>query len=410
MTETPLTGAADAAGPQRDGPQRDGPNDREGGSDAGPLGMPSARAYYARARGLLLTPAAEWRIIAEERPSTRQLFLLWVLPLTAFFFVAPQLGSIAFPEVINGRAVAPSVARALYTIVIGTAFMAAGVWFLAWAIDYFAKTFDAERNADQAMKLAAYSGAGLWLSGVFGLVPPLMLLGVVGLVSIYTLYRGLPVLMRAPEDKAVAYTASVIATAAVAGVVLMTLSGCLSMLGGSAVRTPTQAAAVAAVAAPAPAPAAVFDPAAPLDGEKLRRLLPDAIPGGWVRAGVTRNNGGALGFTGPTVEAVYENGGRRLVLRVIDLGVGRAAAAIASLRAIQPAYADPEGAVFHGETGGRYTFESVDRAAGVSRWLTVVGDRIAVSAEGSGGVTPAQLAEALALVDMVRVEQIAKGL
>lgn len=389
MTEAPLTDASPDA--------------------AGPLTRLDARAHYARARALLLTPTAAWTQIAGETPSTQQLFQWWVLPFTLLFFVAPQIGAIAFPEVINGKAVAPSVVQALYTIFVGTAFMCGGVWLLAWTIDYFARSFDGERNPAQAMKLAAYSGTGLWLSGLFGLVPPLVLLGAVGLVSFYTLYRGLPVLMRAPQDKALPYAASVIAVAAVIGVVLMALSGCLALFGGGAVRTPVQAAAV--VAAPAATPkAAAFDPAAPLDAEKLRRLLPDAIPGGWVRAAVTRNNGGTLGFTGPTVEGVYENEGQRIVLRVIDLGAGRAGGAIAALRALRPAFADADGAIVHTDAAGMYVFEEVDRGAGVSRRLTVVGDRIAVAAEGSGGVTPFQLTEALAMVDMVRVEQIAKGL
>jgi hypothetical protein len=377
-------------------------------ADAGPLGRPSLATHWLRIRGLLLAPTPEWRRIADETPTLKQLFQWWVLPLTLVFFVAPQMGAIAFPEQIAGRAVAPSLGRALLTILVGTAFMAGAVWLLAWVIDRFAPAFEGKRDAAQAMKLAVYSGTGFWLSGLVGLAPPLMLLAVVGLVSIYTLYRGLPVLMRAPEEKALPYAASVVAAAAVIGVVLMALSGCLSLVSGSAVRQ--SAAPAPVVAVPAPAPARAADPAAPLDGEKMRRLLPDAIPGGWVRAGVTRNNGGMLGFTGPTVEAVYENGAQRLVLRVIDLGQAGATPAIAALGATRPARADGGVSVSHGEAGGRYLYEESDTGAGVARRLTVAGDRLVVGAEGSGGMTQAQLRDAVALVDMVRVEQIAKGL
>ncbi len=376
--------------------------------EAGPLSHPTARTHYFRARGLLLTPTAEWGVIAEEKPTTQQLFLYWVLPLALLFFLAPQLGSIAFPQKINGVATAPSVVRALYTVLVGTAFMCGGVWVLAWAMDYFATTFGGKRDAAQAMKLAAYSGTGLWLSGVFGLAPPLVLLSAVGVVSFYTLYRGLPVLMGAPEDKTLPYAASVVAVAAVIGVVLMTLSSCMSIVGGGSALSERAPARVAAPIVAAPVKAAPFDPAAALDPDKMRRLIPDAIPGGWVRADITRNAGGVLGFTGPTVEGVFENGGQRIRIQVVDLGPGRAPAAIQSLRATRPAYENEKGAVRH--TDAPYTYEQIDRVTGATRWLTVAGDRVVVAAEGVGGVTMEDLKTAVGLIDMVRVEQIAKGL
>lgn len=373
---------------------------------AGPLARPTAAGYTARIRGLLLAPTAEWTAIAAERPTQRQLFLRWALPLTLVFFLAPQLGAIAFPTQIDGRPVAPSLARALYTTLVGTAFMAGGVWALAWIVDYFAQGFGGKRDPAQAMKLAVYSGTGLWLSGLIGLAPPLLLLGAVGIVSIYTLYRGLPVLMGAPQDKALPYTASVVGAAATIAVVLMALSNCMAMFADA----PPPAKAPREIGASAPAKAIAIDPAAPIDADKLRRLAPDAMPGGWVRTALTRNAGGALGFTGPTVEATFENGARRIVLRAIDLGQGGAAAPSAALRATRPVQDDPRALVRHEAGVSGYVFEETDRVSGATRLLAVYGERIALALEGSGGVTVGQLREALALIDSIRVEQIAKGL
>lgn len=377
--------------------------------EAGPLAAPAARAYYARVRGLLLTPTAEWGVIAHERPTPRQLFVRWVLPFSLFFFLAQQIGAIAFPHRFNGVAAAPSVVVAVYTVIVGTALMCGGVWALAWIVDAFAKAFGGKRDPAQAMKLAAYSGTGLWAAGAFGLIPAVDFLSALGIVSLYTLYRGLPVLMGAPEDRALPYAASVAAAAAVLGVVLMSLSSCFSIMGGSdAVRARVAQKAPVVAAAPAVAPRA--DPRAPLDPDKLRRLIPDAMPGGWVRAGLTRNEGGVLGFTGPTVEGVFENGPRRIVVQVVDLGPGRADAAIAALRNEHPAFDDDKGAIVHGAENGQYVYEETNRLTGLTRRLTVVGDRIALAAEGTGGVTPGDLRTALSLIDLVRVEQIARGL
>jgi hypothetical protein len=223
------------------------------------------------------------------------------------------------------------------------------------------------------------------------------------------LYRGLPVLMGAPEDKTLSYTASIIAAAAVIGVVLMTLSTCMSIVGGGSALSDRGAQKAAAAIVAAPVAQAPFDPAAALDPDKMRRLIPDAIPGGWVRSDITRNAGGVLGFTGPTVEGVFENGGKRIRIQVVDMGQGRAPAAIATLRAIRPVYENEKGSIRQSDFGP-YTFEEIDRVTGATRWLTVVGDRVVVAAEGAGGVTMDDLKTAVGLIDMVRVEQIAKGL
>lgn len=45
------------------------------------------------------------------------------------------------------------------------------------------------------------------MAGIFGLIPALAILSIVGFHSLYLLYLGLPVLMRAPKEKALAYTA-----------------------------------------------------------------------------------------------------------------------------------------------------------------------------------------------------------
>lgn len=372
---------------------------------AGPLAQPTAAGYYARMRGLLLTPAAEWTAIAGEQPTTQQIFMRWVLPLTLLFFLAPQLGAIAFPAQIDGKPVSPSLASALYTTVVGTMLMVAGVWALAWLIDYFAPGFGARRDPAQAIKLAAYSGTGLWLSGLIGLAPPLILLGAVGIVSIFTLYRGLPVMMQSPPDKTLPYAAAVIGAAATMAVVLMALANCMTMFAG----TPPPPKPVAPIVAPTTAPRAPANPAASLDTDKLRRLAPDAMPGGWVRTGVTRNVGGTLGFTGPTVETTYENGARRIVLRAIDLGAGGGAAPTAVLRATRPARDDPRALVRHGEDGDRYVFSETDRVSGETKLLTVVDGRIGLALEGRG-VAMAELEQTLAMIDMVRVKQIANGL
>ena len=66
------------------------------------------------------------------------------------------------------------------------------------------------------MKTSAYSYTAAWVAGIFNLIPSIALLGLLAaLYSCYLLFLGLPVLMKAPEDKAVGYTAVVIIVAIV---------------------------------------------------------------------------------------------------------------------------------------------------------------------------------------------------
>jgi hypothetical protein len=300
---------------------------------------------------------------------------------------------------------APSSVQALATVVVGTVFMIAGVIAMAWLADWLAPKFGGRRDHEAALKLVAYAGTGFWASGVFGLAPPVAFLGVTCIVSFYTLWRGLPVVMKVDADKTLAYAATLVASGAVIGVTLMALSGCFAFAG--------RGAALAATPATVPAPVVVVkpvDPSAPIDREKFRRLLPESIPGGWVRADVALHNAGARGFTGATLDGVYERGSQRLRLRFVDLGPGGAARMIADLEALSPPRQDARVSIVHAKGPAGFSLVETDRASGASRRLVIVRDRVAFAAEGEGGVAADELTQAAGLVDMERIDQIARGL
>jgi Yip1 domain len=97
---------------------------------------------------------------------------------------------------------------------------AVGAVLLSIVIDALAPTFGAEKNREQALKVAVYSATPVWLAGVLQIVPAL---GVVVL-----LYLGLPRLMKCPAEKAMGYTGAVIACAVVIAIVDGTLVGTIS--------------------------------------------------------------------------------------------------------------------------------------------------------------------------------------
>jgi hypothetical protein len=109
-----------------------------------------------------------------------------------------------------------------------------GVFVIALVIDTLAPNFGGEKNQGQALKVAAYSFTPAWLAGVLNLIPMLgVLVLLASLYGLYLLYLGLPVLMKAPEDKAVPYTAVVVVCAIVVSLVIGAVAGIFGGMGGA---------------------------------------------------------------------------------------------------------------------------------------------------------------------------------
>ncbi len=168
-----------------------------------------------RAKNILLQPKTEWPVIAGEQATTGSLYTGYIIPLaaiapvasiigwTVFGFSVPFVGAIRYPIGISVR-----------NGIVIYALSLVGVFVLALIIDALAPTFGGQKNQIQALKTSAYSYTAAWVGGILNLFPSIALLGILtALYSFYLLYLGLPVLMKAPEDKAVGYTAVVIIVA-----------------------------------------------------------------------------------------------------------------------------------------------------------------------------------------------------
>jgi hypothetical protein len=99
-----------------------------------------------------------------------------------------------------------------------------GVYLLAMVVDFLAPTFSGEKNSDQALKLAAYSYTAVWLSGIFVMIPALSFFMILGLYGLYLIYTGIPVLMKAPQEKALGYTVTVVIAAVIISVIISWVS------------------------------------------------------------------------------------------------------------------------------------------------------------------------------------------
>ena len=162
----------------------------------------------ARAKGILTNPRQEWAAIDAEPLDLGQLLVGYVLPLAAIGPIASIIGWSAFGL---GGLFRPSMGTILSMAITSYVMTVIGVFVLAWVINALAPTFNAEQSMPQAIKVAAYSATAAWVAGVFNIMPALAVVGgLLGLYSLYLCWVGLPILMKAPAEKATTYVIVVI--------------------------------------------------------------------------------------------------------------------------------------------------------------------------------------------------------
>jgi hypothetical protein len=178
----------------------------------------------SRAYGLLREPKKEWEQIKAEETTIPNILIGYVAPLAAIPPICDLIGSTLFNRLLT---IEPGEAliRAVVTWVVSIGL----VFFLGVLVNVVADNFDGDKDDLAAQKIAAYSLTPSFLSGVFSLWPPLWWISLFALAAmVYIMYRGLPILMKAPPDRALSYAATVTVAAAVSGIVLFSLASCVT--------------------------------------------------------------------------------------------------------------------------------------------------------------------------------------
>lgn len=183
-------------------------------------------ALVARVKGILLQPRAEWERIDGEFATTQTLFTRYAMILAAIGPVCSLLGGQLLP--IFGMRM--PITAALVVAVVSYLLSLLGVFLLGLIINALAPSFGSVPSKIQAMKVAVYSWTAMWLVGVFGLVPMLGVLAILGLYSFYLLFVGLPILMKTPEDKKVGYFIVTLILSIVVYFIISAVIGSISMM------------------------------------------------------------------------------------------------------------------------------------------------------------------------------------
>ncbi len=178
----------------------------------------------SRAWGLMREPKKEWQQIRNEETTIPSILIGYVAPLAAIPIVCDLIGQSLFNQALQvdfGQALIRAVITWLVSIGI--------VFFLGIVVNVAAESFEAEKHDLAAQKIAAYSYTPAFLCGVFLLWPPLGWLPLLALAwGVFLMYRGLPILMRAPEETALGYAATVTIAAMIGTIVLLAVAAAVS--------------------------------------------------------------------------------------------------------------------------------------------------------------------------------------
>ncbi len=381
---------------------------------------------FERVKGILLKPSETWDRIDGEPASVGGLYRSYIIPLAAIPVVFGLIGMLVFGIEGFGITIRPSPVWLVVQAIISYTLALAMCFVMALIIEALAPNFGGTKDRLQAFKVAAYAPTASWVAGVFTLVPalsPIAILG--GLYSLFLLYKGLPKLMKTPEDKALPYTAVVIVVAIVVSLVVGLVSGSVLSLSGAM----NPVAAVGSVSGKVKVPGggevdlaqleaaskrmeaaakqAEVGTATATDPEALKGFLPASVAG-YTRGDVSASSGGGAGYEGSQAEGEYTKGDARMQLEVTDLGAAGALASMASAFNVKSSKETSTGYERVGKVGGRMTQASYDRASKHGEYSVLIGERFMVEAKGDG-VTMDDLKAAVGAVDAGRLEGLAKA-
>jgi hypothetical protein len=409
-----------------------------------------AMALIDRVKNICLSPSAEWPVIAQEPASSGALISGYVAPLAAIGAVAGFIGGSIVGRsllLMSGTYRVPittGIGMAIFTFVMAIV----GVFILSWIINMLAPPFGGEKNSTQALKVAAYSYTPAWVAGALQILPSLGILAILGgFYGLYLLYLGLPVLKRAPKDRAMGYTAVVVLCAIVISVTGTMIGGLAlgvsapgallnsnnaassssgevqfdkdSTLGrlqqfGKAMEESTRKMEQAEKSGDANAQAAAAMETlgtlfgggrrvTPLETDQLKVFVPETFAG-LPRTHFENEKTGMAGLMISRSQATYGEGDRRVTLEIADPGGATGLVGLASWASVQTSKEDDDGSERTTKVDGRMVHEKTSRRGG-DEFAVVIGERFVVNAKGSG-VNLAELKSAVSSLDLDKLESM----
>ena len=185
--------------------------------------------FIKRIVDLFIDPVKAWESIRDTSPTTfgvlfGHVAVLGVIPPLSAYFGTSKVGwTIGSADPVRlTEASAGSISLVYYIVIIFSIYM------LARVIRWMSVTYGDDKSLAQCMALAAYPATPLLLVGIVQLYPVLWLNYLIGLValaySIYLLYRGTPIMMEIPIERAFLFSSAVLAACLISLVGVLAVS------------------------------------------------------------------------------------------------------------------------------------------------------------------------------------------
>jgi hypothetical protein len=359
-------------------------------------GAPPAAGLVDRVKAILLKPKEEWPRIAADPATPGDVVTRYAIPLIAIGPVASFIGGQLFGYSNFFYSYTPGLFAGLVGAVTSFVVMLLVLLAVTFIAEFLAPKFGGEANRRQALKWVAFGATASWVGGVFGLVPPLAVLGFfASLYSLYLFYLGASPMMKIPEDKAIGFTAATAVSAVVMMIIVGSIiasvtaifSGGASLVGGALgddeVSGEVTIPGLGTIDADRVERAAqraeqmANGEIKPLTASQLTPLLPESI-GAYARVATSSTSMGM----GSQAEGTYEAGDRTFKLRVIDMAAMGGLAGVAGAMGVEHSEENADGYERVSQDGDRMITEKWSNSGSSGTYGVVVDDRFMIEADG----------------------------
>jgi hypothetical protein len=184
-----------------------------------PFNKERVSSIIERAKELIVDPQATWHDVVEEAKSPKQILLEYAMPLAAIGPLAGLIGAWVFGYGALGFSGRLGFGSAIGMAVASFALSIVSLYAMAWIANLLSPRAGGKSDFNSAFRLVAYAMTAAWAAGIFALIPPLSILGFLGLYSIYIFYTGVRPLMGVTDEQAAGYTIAVFVAAIVVYIV-----------------------------------------------------------------------------------------------------------------------------------------------------------------------------------------------
>lgn len=171
-----------------------------------------------RAKNIILKPAEEWNVIADEPATVSGLFTNYAVPLAAIPLAAGVLftGALGMSAAglggLGGGAMTMGFSAIATMAVLGYVLSLVTLYVMSLVVNAVSPSFNGRSDIVQSTKLMTYASTPTWVAGLVSWIP--FLGGLISLAAIayvvYLIYLGLQPVLGVPKEKVAGFTVLIV--------------------------------------------------------------------------------------------------------------------------------------------------------------------------------------------------------